>query len=149
MSTRMSGFVQRCVITKECPETFLLFLYKTPLFPRLVQVLRIPFLSFSLPLSFFLSLSRAFTDFYWISEGGRTTRQTQCFEVDRLPGRTAQKQTFLWDLFRLGKTDSKNQTSERTLAYIDLSAAVSHKLCWVSSIDFTNCEIQEIFRFVL
>lgn len=45
----MSGFVRHCVITKECPETFLLFLYKTPLFPRLVQVLRICFLSLSLP----------------------------------------------------------------------------------------------------
>ena len=42
-----------CVITKECPETFLLFLYKTPLFPRLVQVLRICFLSLSLPPSVF------------------------------------------------------------------------------------------------
>lgn len=51
----MSGFVQHCVITKECPETFLLFLYKTPLFPRLVQVLRICFLS--LPLSPFFPLS--------------------------------------------------------------------------------------------
>lgn len=45
----MSGFVHHCVITKECPETFLLFLYKTPLFPRLVQVLRICFLSLCLP----------------------------------------------------------------------------------------------------
>lgn len=42
-----------CVITKECPETFLLFLYKTPLFPRLVQVFRICFLSLSLPPSVF------------------------------------------------------------------------------------------------
>lgn len=47
MTTRMSGFVQHCVITKECPETFLCFLYKSPLFPRLVQVLRICFLSHS------------------------------------------------------------------------------------------------------
>lgn len=45
----MSGFIQYCVITKECPETFLLFLYKTPLFPRLIQVLRVCFLSLSLP----------------------------------------------------------------------------------------------------
>lgn len=56
----MSGFVRHCVITKECPETFLLFLYKTSLFPRLVQVLRICFLSrlrslsTSLPLAPFL-----------------------------------------------------------------------------------------------
>lgn len=47
MTTRMSGFVQHCVITKECPETFVCFLYKSPLFPRLVQVLRICFLSHS------------------------------------------------------------------------------------------------------
>lgn len=47
----MSGFVRHCVITKECPETFLLFLYKTSLFPRLVQVLRICFLSRSLSTS--------------------------------------------------------------------------------------------------
>lgn len=51
ISARMSGFVRHCVITKECPETFLLFLYKTPLFPRFVQVLRICFLSLSLSLS--------------------------------------------------------------------------------------------------
>lgn len=50
-TARMSGFVQHCVITKECPETFLLFLYKTPLFPRLVQVLRICFLWLCLPSS--------------------------------------------------------------------------------------------------
>lgn len=50
----MSGFVQHCVITKECPETFLLFLYKTPLFPRLVQVLRICFLSLPSSLSLFM-----------------------------------------------------------------------------------------------
>lgn len=53
---RMSGFVQQCVITKECPETFLLFLYKTPIFPRLVQVLRICFLSLPRLLRFPLSL---------------------------------------------------------------------------------------------
>lgn len=47
----MSGFVRHCVITKECPETFLLFLCKTPLFPRLVQVLRICFLSLPSSLS--------------------------------------------------------------------------------------------------
>lgn len=47
ISARMSGFVRHRVITKECPETFLLFLYKTPLFPRFVQVLRICFLSLS------------------------------------------------------------------------------------------------------
>lgn len=51
ITARMSGFVQHCVIAKECPETFLLFLYKTPLFPRLVQVLRICFLSLSLSFS--------------------------------------------------------------------------------------------------
>lgn len=51
ITARMSGFVRHCVITKECPETFLLFLYKTSLFPRLVQVLRICFLSPSPSLS--------------------------------------------------------------------------------------------------
>lgn len=53
----MSGFVRHCVITKECPETFLLFLYKTSLFPRLVQVLRICFLSRSRSLSTSLPLA--------------------------------------------------------------------------------------------
>lgn len=59
ITASMPGFVQHCVITKECPETFLLFLYKTPLFPRLDQVLRICFLSVSLSLSLspFLPLS--------------------------------------------------------------------------------------------
>lgn len=57
ITASMPGFVEHCVITKECPETFLLFLYKTPLFPRLDQVLRICFLSVSLSLSFYLSLS--------------------------------------------------------------------------------------------
>lgn len=72
MTTRMSGFVQHCVITKECPETFLCFLYKSPLFPRLVQVLRICFLS----LSFFPSSARLWR--HMKSTKGWFTAEPQC-----------------------------------------------------------------------
>lgn len=57
---RMSGFVRRCVITEECPETFLPFLRQDPSFPTACPGLKklFPFV-LTLPLLPFLALSFA------------------------------------------------------------------------------------------